>query len=900
PVASCFVWGCMGRCPFGGVVDCIARYTVNLLLQERQESETLAATLEEGLTNASDGIEINTISATTGASTHAVVDQSFILLSAWQVTQRWKKTPKTLRLKGVKLPSYQQKGAYNVYYPFKNPEQPYKILRLQLRLSASASSDQKGYRPAAFADQIPVVLKGVHRLGMTDSETGGLNRLPSLQDLDRRLGVSKAVGSGDELPDAPAADLPAGGGASDDGFAEGEEEDGAPLRIRQRGCSPSGVKQEACDQAVFELPSLRPAADDDGQVDPNIKKGTADYWIAKLPIRQVAAGKRLGSEYNQAKLLHNKLPVGDDRNRLAAHMKLYDRAMQFVPGSMEKLSDQDFQESCQVFESSGLHFLLVTHMEILRRKTQPCWDEFEKAPREVHGQHCLRRALGMLQLWQQKDGSEFQWANPRLIDMDLVTPELTEAFQNLVFGDHLVKWIGAGEEKEPLVLEFAHAVIEAWELPTDAHIADEAAQVLVDAQRAVGVLRYISDQNISHNTDIALFDDVKAMEQARLMTAARKNDQMKTHAPKVSQFLRDFQKHEAPTPTKAFLALAKSAVGELPFLRAALAPGAADELESVAMNKLAHAVQHWTRGGAGQPKGGAISEGELELMSAYKALLAEAADSRPSFENLMQDMRDIGKIIGDADSRAKVHAVKKVITKANAGESIDAKELLDMAQGIDSDALAEADHAEMAGYFASHVKMLAERDFTPASNRSPTDSSLEVEGVLVGFMRKDLSKKAEVVLSTSRALMKLQRETAMLNVTVVDDCDGDSGSTSEKQASAVKRELAKVTKMLKMKFDDEVISSGEVASIFQDRATSIVDVSTGLCMRVTQACLKRREFVLAGARLKAQSLSVDNSDLMGWVERDKLTWEDLKAKAQELLDGASVDGIFNALGNIEQ
>eukprot|EP00959_Pyramimonas_sp_CCMP1952_P017887 379460-Pyramimonas_sp.AAC.1 len=258
----------------------------------------------------------------------------------------------------------------------------------------------------------------------------------------------------------------------------------------------------------------------------------------------------------------------------------------------------------------------------------------------------------MLQLWQQKDGSEFQWASPRLIDMDLVTPELTEAFQNMVFGDHLVKWIGAGEEKEPLVLEFAHAVIEAWELPTDAHIADEAAQVLVDAQRAVGVLRYISDQNISHNTDIALFDDVKAMEQAahqttkrgnlmtsvaiaigdnawwkaRLMTAARKNDQMKTHAPKVSQFLRDFQKHEAPTPTKAFLALAKSAVGELPFLRAALAPGAADELESVAMNKLAHAVQHWTRGGAGQPEGGAISEEELELMSAYKALLAEAAD----------------------------------------------------------------------------------------------------------------------------------------------------------------------------------------------------------------------------------------------------------------------------------
>ncbi|CAK0849331.1 unnamed protein product [Prorocentrum cordatum] len=480
----------------------------------------------------------------------------------------------------------------------------------------------------------------------------------------------------------------------------------------------------------------------------------------------------------------------------------------------------------------------------------------------------------------------------------------------MVFGDHLVKWIGAGEEKEPLVLEFAHAVIE----------------VLVDAQRAVGVLRYISDQNISHNTDIALFGDVKAMEQAahqttkrgnlmtsvaiaigdnawwkaRLMTAARKNDQMKTHAPKVSQFLRDFQKHEAPTPTKAFLALAKSAVGELPFLRAALAPGAADELESVAMNKLAHAVQHWTRGGAGQPEGGAISEEELELMSAYKALLAEAADSCPSFENLMQEMRDIGKIIGDADSRAKVHAVKKVITKANAGESIDVTELLDMAQGIDSDALAEADHAEMAGYFASHVKMLAERDFTPASNRSPTDSSMEFEGVLVGFMRKDLSKKAEVVLSTSRALMKLQRETAMLNVTVVDDCDGDSGSTSEKQASAVKRELAKVTKMLKMKFDDEVISSGEVASIFQDRATSIVDVSTGLCMRVTQACLKRREFVLAGARLKAQSLSVDNSDLMGWVERDKLTWEDLKAKAQELLDGASVDGIFNALGNIEQ
>eukprot|EP00959_Pyramimonas_sp_CCMP1952_P020119 424807-Pyramimonas_sp.AAC.1 len=95
-----------------------------------------------------------------------------------------------MRLKGVKLPSYSKKGAMSVLHPFKNPDQPYKILRLQTVLSANASSDQKGCLPEALKNQIPIVLKGMHRLAMTESQTASLNRLPTLKDMDRRWGAA--------------------------------------------------------------------------------------------------------------------------------------------------------------------------------------------------------------------------------------------------------------------------------------------------------------------------------------------------------------------------------------------------------------------------------------------------------------------------------------------------------------------------------------------------------------------------------------------------------------------------------------------------------------------------------------------------------------------------------------
>eukprot|EP00959_Pyramimonas_sp_CCMP1952_P233340 4876109-Pyramimonas_sp.AAC.1 len=79
----------------------------------------------------------------------------------------------------------------------------------------------------------------------------------------------------------------------------------------------------------------------------SIEKGTPEYWIIRMPLRHVAAGSTLGSQHNQARLLYNKLPLGDDRNRLGAHMALYDKAMQFVPGAMEKLGDSEFELYCQ-------------------------------------------------------------------------------------------------------------------------------------------------------------------------------------------------------------------------------------------------------------------------------------------------------------------------------------------------------------------------------------------------------------------------------------------------------------------------------------------------------------------------------------------------------------------------
>eukprot|EP00959_Pyramimonas_sp_CCMP1952_P068013 1419464-Pyramimonas_sp.AAC.1 len=77
-----------------------------------------------------------------------------------------------------------------------------------------------------------------------------------------------------------------------------------------------------------------------------------------------------------------------------------------------------------------------------------------------------------------------------------------------------------------------------------------------------------------------------------------------------------------------------------------------------------------------------------------------------------------------------MQSVKHFISKANADEAVDVKELVDLAAGVDRGSLDAADQSEMLAHFSANVKQLVERDFEDAPNRKPVDMNLEFEGVL--------------------------------------------------------------------------------------------------------------------------------------------------------------------------
>eukprot|EP00959_Pyramimonas_sp_CCMP1952_P233339 4876108-Pyramimonas_sp.AAC.1 len=466
----------------------------------------------------------------------------------------------------------------------------------------------------------------------------------------------------------------------------------------------------------------------------SIEKGTPEYWIIRMPLRQVAAGSKLGSQYNQARLLYNKLPPGDDRNRLGAHMGLYDRAMQFVPGAMEKLSDSEFELYCQEFDKAGVIFLPVTHMEIFRRSAKPLWEAFEKDPTSPHSHHQLQKVLRMTQIWtvESEQASPFSWKKPALADISFnVASDMDDAFLSMVFGERIVAWIGAGESKEVLISEFALVAAKAWDLPDDAVIENTSAQLLVDATRVIRVLRYISDQNITHETDVAVFDDVAALEEAaykttkkknlmimvgaavhentmwkaRLQIAARRNDQMKMHAPKITKLLTDLRAHEVPTPTKELHDLIKSSLDDLPYLRTALVEGAADELESVTVDTLHKALGKWTDTG---PEAAAVAPStteDNELLVSFRRLAVAGSEQRPAYENLKRDIDSLNRIIGNVAAVAKIGNIKVFIARANADEKISIKDFKELAGGVNADLLTPADHAHMLATFAAHISL---------------------------------------------------------------------------------------------------------------------------------------------------------------------------------------------------
>eukprot|EP00959_Pyramimonas_sp_CCMP1952_P438573 9181725-Pyramimonas_sp.AAC.1 len=202
------------------------------------------------------------VKATAEAACMAIIDESYIVLTPWQIMQRYKKTAKTLRLKGIKLPNYQRKGDFTVFYPFKNPDQPYKILRLQSLVSAVASRAHKGNVPPVFEQQLPSVLKGMHRAVLTGTQTSALVRLPTLEDLDRRLarqdGLKTGDGDDDDDDAVPGGFDDDGGDFADDAEGEESEEEG-----RDHGDEPGDP-----DDQMLSSTRKKPAArrvDDDGE-----------------------------------------------------------------------------------------------------------------------------------------------------------------------------------------------------------------------------------------------------------------------------------------------------------------------------------------------------------------------------------------------------------------------------------------------------------------------------------------------------------------------------------------------------------------------------------------------------------------------------------------------------------
>ncbi len=156
-----------------------------------------------------------------------------------------------MRLQGIKLPSYQKtKGQFTIFFLCKNVDQPFKILRLQTHVSASASHDHKGCVPVLFKQQLPKVLQGTHRQALDDSQTSVMVRLPTLSELDRRVGRL----SGKNVDGVDDAGGPEGSDEGDDDNQDCDEEGNQDEEEEEEEAD---VDKEVVDEDEFEKPVAR-------------------------------------------------------------------------------------------------------------------------------------------------------------------------------------------------------------------------------------------------------------------------------------------------------------------------------------------------------------------------------------------------------------------------------------------------------------------------------------------------------------------------------------------------------------------------------------------------------------------------------------------------------------------
>ncbi|CAK0866417.1 unnamed protein product, partial [Prorocentrum cordatum] len=251
-------------------------------------------------------------------------------------------------------------------------------------------------------------------------------------------------------------------------------------------------------------------------------RGTAAFWIVRLPLDRTLSGDALNKAKWQAEQLLNKRTLdGHQRRRLRAHLDLRDTAMNFWLSRIDDRSLEDLAADAEKLAAVNVALCANTKMTITRKAAKDSWAMLKCT--KQHDATAIENAsecvLQVLRPWRSPGQVTFEVSHPCMAAAGLSDQSVAEAVVHEVWANNICELIPDDGVKRDHLETLMQTMEKLWDMPVDAVIGDKAATAFVESMSAKSALTYVPNPEITLDFDTDILDTIRELHAASLKTS---------------------------------------------------------------------------------------------------------------------------------------------------------------------------------------------------------------------------------------------------------------------------------------------------------------------------------------------------------------------------------------------
>lgn len=383
------------------------------------------------------------------------------------------------------------------------------------------------------------------------------------------------------------------------------------------------------------------------------RRGTAGFWIARMPLKLVLSGDNCGKAAHQAEqLLKNGKLENAGVRRLRRHMELRGMAMRLQKASLQQLTQDEASELITEVLKAGVEIPVHTKVEFIKFRAEPFWQAILSNENTTKS---IIRLLDMFCPWQNKKlGHAFDFKEPILADAGMTDHSVSEALIFEFWSSQLASILANTSTLNlERAFEFANALLNRWIIPEDADIGTLTAKVYMESRKACKAFLYLKDPVLRMDTDITVWKDIRFIDELAHETtkppsvfsifgqALQESIEMRTTLGQISRkltsllqkgpkIIKEFAKFksEPHSPSVDMAKRLEETFSELPLMQTFFIPGMLEEFEACAAETLCSSSNKLVAD---------VEEGEeipSELLIAYQRAIQAALGTLPSRDDI--------------------------------------------------------------------------------------------------------------------------------------------------------------------------------------------------------------------------------------------------------------------------